>query len=81
MDTVFRDLLNDLQSKISNLDADLHRYINHGYFGPDFNKKEREIKRLREQLEKLNRDHFHSAPPPYVPKPYTQTFMFPLSPP
>ena len=48
MDTVFRYLFNDLQSKISKLDVDLHRYINHGYFGPDFDKKEREIKRLRE---------------------------------
>ena len=81
MDSVFRDFVIDLQSKISKLDADLHRYINHGYFGPDFNDKEREIKRLREQLDQLNRDHSHPAPPLYVPKPYTQTLMFPSSPP
>ena len=80
MDSVFRDFAIDLQSKISKLDADFHRYINHGYFGPDFNDKEREIKRLREQLDQLNRDHSHPVPPPYVPKPYTQTLMFPSSP-
>ncbi|KAK1559121.1 hypothetical protein Q3G72_010945 [Acer saccharum] len=83
LDAVFRDMFTDLQSKIAKLDADLHRYIHHGYFGPKFDKKEKEIRRLKEQLDHMNRDHSNNTTPLYVPKPYpyTQSLIFPTSPP
>ncbi|KAK3222092.1 hypothetical protein Dsin_009117 [Dipteronia sinensis] len=42
MDSIFKEMLSDLQSKIAKLDADLHYYINLGYHGSKFDKKERE---------------------------------------
>ncbi|KAK0572849.1 hypothetical protein LWI29_038136 [Acer saccharum] len=79
LDATFKDLASDLQSRIAKLHSDLHRYISHGYSGPDFDSKEREIKQLKEQLEQLTRDHSreHSS----KPKPYShQSLFFPVSP-
>ena len=76
LDATFRDMSSDLQYRIAKLHSDLHRYIDHGYSGPDFDTKEREIKQLKEQLEQMNRDHS------YKPKPYShsQSLFFPMSP-
>ncbi|KAK0607802.1 hypothetical protein LWI29_020769 [Acer saccharum] len=79
LDATFRDLASDLQSRIAKLHSDLHRYISHGYSGPDFDTKEREIQQLKAQLEQLTRDHSreHSS----KPKPYShQSLLFPVSP-
>ncbi|KAK2666062.1 hypothetical protein Ddye_004636 [Dipteronia dyeriana] len=78
LDVVLRDMFSNLQSRIAKLDADLHRYINHGYFGQEFGRKEREIRQLREQFEQMNRDHLNNAPLSYMPKPYpyTQSLIF-----
>ncbi|KAI9174144.1 hypothetical protein LWI28_012632 [Acer negundo] len=83
LDTVFRDMFSDLQTQIAKLDADLHRYINHEYFGPEFDKKEREIRRLKDQLEQMNRDQSFSNTSKFVPKPFSssQSLFFPTSPP
>ncbi|KAK2642207.1 hypothetical protein Ddye_023970 [Dipteronia dyeriana] len=79
LDVVLRDMFTDLQSRIAKLDADLHHYINCGYFGPEFDRKEREIRQLREQLEQMNKDQLNIAPSSYIPKPYpyTQSLIFP----
>ncbi|KAK2633765.1 hypothetical protein Ddye_028557 [Dipteronia dyeriana] len=79
LDVVLRDIFSNLQSRIAKLDANLHRYINHGYFGLEFDRKEREIRQLREQLEQVNRDHLDTTPSSYMPKPYpyTQSLIFP----
>ncbi|KAK0570571.1 hypothetical protein LWI29_003306 [Acer saccharum] len=64
---------------IRRLIASQDMYISHGYSGPDFDSKEREIKQLKEQLEQLTRDHSreHSS----KPKPYShQSLFFPVSP-
>ncbi|KAK1551264.1 hypothetical protein Q3G72_033021 [Acer saccharum] len=79
LNATFRDLASDLQSRITKLHSDLHKYISHGYSGPDFDTKEREIKQLKAQLEQLTRDHSreHSS----KPKPYShQSLFFPVSP-
>ena len=47
MDTTFRDMYSNLQSHIAKLDSDLLRYINQGYQGPEFSRKEREIRQLK----------------------------------
>ncbi|KAK1556718.1 hypothetical protein Q3G72_010738 [Acer saccharum] len=80
MDKVFRDMYSDLQTRIAKLDTDLHRYINQGYNGPEFNLKEREIRQLKTQLDQMNRDRIHSATTSSYQKPYTQPF-FSTSPP
>ncbi|KAK2637673.1 hypothetical protein Ddye_025468 [Dipteronia dyeriana] len=49
------------QSRVARLDADLHQYINQGYFRPDFDSKEREISQLKDQLDQTSRDHFTNA--------------------
>ncbi|KAK0574989.1 hypothetical protein LWI29_032165 [Acer saccharum] len=83
LDATFRDLASDLQSRIAKLHSDLHKYISHGYSGPDFDTKEREIKQLKAQLEQLTRDHSrdHSREHSSKPKPYShQSLFFPISP-
>ncbi|KAK0574280.1 hypothetical protein LWI29_020952 [Acer saccharum] len=76
LDATFRDMASDLQSRIAKLHSDRHRYIAHGYSGPDFDTKEREIKQLKEKLEQMTKDHS------YKPKPYShsQSLFFPMSP-
>ncbi|KAK0573832.1 hypothetical protein LWI29_014262 [Acer saccharum] len=81
LDATFRDLASGLQSRITKLHSDLHRYISHGYSGPDFDTKEREIKQLKEQLEQLTKDHsrdYSSKPKPYSH--HSQSLFFPVSP-
>ncbi|KAK2654931.1 hypothetical protein Ddye_007983 [Dipteronia dyeriana] len=77
-DTSLHIMYTDLQSRVARLDADLHQYINQGYFGPDFDSKEREIRQLKDQLDQISRDHFTSTP--YVsrphPHPYTPSLIF-----
>ena len=80
MDKVFRDMYTDLQTRIAKLDADLHRYINQGYNGPEFNRKDREIRQLKEQLDQMNRDKLHSTTISSYHKPYTRS-LFSTSPP
>ncbi|KAK2663834.1 hypothetical protein Ddye_002408 [Dipteronia dyeriana] len=65
LDSSLRNMYTDLQSRVTRLNADLHQYINQGYFGPDFDNKEREIRQLKDQLDQISRDHFTSAP--YIP--------------
>ncbi|KAK2664686.1 hypothetical protein Ddye_003260 [Dipteronia dyeriana] len=79
LNAVLRDMFSDLQSIIVKLDTDLHRYINHGYFGSEFDRKEREIRQLREQLKQMNREHLNTTHSSYIPKPYpyTQSLIFP----
>ncbi|KAK2635024.1 hypothetical protein Ddye_029816 [Dipteronia dyeriana] len=66
LDSTLCNMYTDLQSRDSRLDVDLHQYISQGYFSPEFDNKEREIRRLKDQLDQITRDHFTSAP--YIPK-------------
>ena len=63
LDTVFKDMSSDLQARIAKLHSDLHRFIDQGYVGPVFDKKEREIKQLKQQLDQMAKDHFHHSTP------------------
>ncbi|KAK2655053.1 hypothetical protein Ddye_008105 [Dipteronia dyeriana] len=51
LDSTLRNMYTDLQSKVARLDIDLHQYINQGYFGPEFDSKDREIRQLNDQLD------------------------------
>ncbi|KAK2652734.1 hypothetical protein Ddye_012590 [Dipteronia dyeriana] len=48
LDSSLRNMYTDLQFKVARLDIDLHHYINQGYFSPEFDNKEREIRQLKE---------------------------------
>ncbi|KAK0573432.1 hypothetical protein LWI29_007951 [Acer saccharum] len=63
LDATFRDLASDLQSRIAKLHSDLHRYISHGYSGPDFDTKEREINHFKSTGELFRRYPILSSPP------------------
>ncbi|KAK3183218.1 hypothetical protein Dsin_030504 [Dipteronia sinensis] len=67
-DSTFRDMFSDLQSQIAKLDADLHYYIHLGYHGSKFDKKEKEIRQLKAQLEQLQKYQAYSRQPPYKPR-------------
>ena len=43
-----------LQDRISEPDADLRRMINNHIWGPEFNKKEAEIRRLKTELARID---------------------------
>ncbi|KAK2634142.1 hypothetical protein Ddye_028934 [Dipteronia dyeriana] len=66
LDSSLRNMYTDLQSIVARLDADLHHYIHQGYFGPEFDNKEREIRQLKEQLDQKKKQP--------VSKPYKHTF-------
>ncbi|KAK2640902.1 hypothetical protein Ddye_022665 [Dipteronia dyeriana] len=51
IDSTLHEMYTDLQSRVARLDIDLHQYINQGYFGPEFDSKEREIRQLKDQLD------------------------------
>ncbi|KAK2641134.1 hypothetical protein Ddye_022897 [Dipteronia dyeriana] len=77
LDSSLLNMYTDLQSRVARLDVDLHQYINQGYFGPEFDSKEREIRQLKDQLDQITRDHFTSTP--YIPRPhpYSPSLIFP----
>ncbi|KAK2665951.1 hypothetical protein Ddye_004525 [Dipteronia dyeriana] len=77
LDSTLRNIYIDLQSRVSRLDVDLHQYISQGYFGPEFDSKEREIRQLKDQLDQITRDHYTSTP--YIPRPhpYSPSLIFP----
>ncbi|KAK2658236.1 hypothetical protein Ddye_004769 [Dipteronia dyeriana] len=77
LDSTLRNMYTDLQSRVSRLDVDLHQYISQGYFSPDFDNKEREIRRLKDQLDQITRDHFVSTPYLPSPHPYSPSLIFP----
>ncbi|KAK2662452.1 hypothetical protein Ddye_001026 [Dipteronia dyeriana] len=77
LDSTLRNMYTDLQSRVSRLDTDLHQYISQGYFGPDFDNKEREIRRLKDQQDQITRDHFVSTPYIPSPHPYSPSLVFP----
>ena len=43
-----------LQDRISELDTDLRRMINNHIWGPEFNKKEAEIRKLKAELARID---------------------------
>ncbi|KAK3230823.1 hypothetical protein Dsin_002704 [Dipteronia sinensis] len=57
-------------SHAEQLNADLYYYINLGYHGSKFDKKEREIRQLKAQLEQLKKDQAYSRLPPISPGKY-----------
>ncbi|KAH9668370.1 hypothetical protein KPL70_021389 [Citrus sinensis] len=63
-----------LQDRISELDADLRRMINNHIWGPEFNKKEAEIKKLKAELSRIDAE---KARPSF----FTQPQPTPVSPP
>ncbi|KAK2662727.1 hypothetical protein Ddye_001301 [Dipteronia dyeriana] len=77
LDSTLRNMYTDLQSRVSRLDEDLHQYISQGYFGPEFDSKEREIRFLKDQLDQIKRDHFTSTPYLPRPHPYSPSLIFP----
>ncbi|KAK2635774.1 hypothetical protein Ddye_030566 [Dipteronia dyeriana] len=77
LDTSLRNMYTDLQSRVARLDVDLYQYINQGYFGPDFDNKERELPQLKDQLDQISQDHFTNTP--YVPRPHPYaTSLYPI---
>lgn len=48
-----QQIYQDLQSRISQLDADLKVMLSQRYYGPEFDQKEREIRRLKAELDQI----------------------------
>ena len=63
-----------LQNRISKLDTDLRRMIDNHIWGPEFNKKEAEIKKLKTKLARIDAEKTH-------PTLFTQTQSIPVPPP
>ncbi|KAH9752104.1 hypothetical protein KPL71_014563 [Citrus sinensis] len=63
-----------LQDRISELDADLRRMINNHIWGPEFNKKEAEIRKLKAELSRIDAEKTR-------PSLFTQPQPTPVSPP
>ncbi|KAH9668393.1 hypothetical protein KPL70_021397 [Citrus sinensis] len=63
-----------LQDRISELDADLRRMINNHIWGPEFNKKEAEIRKLKVELSRIDAEKSR-------PSLFTQPQPTPVSPP
>ena len=63
-----------LQDRISELDTDLRRMINNHIWGPEFNKKEVEIRKLKAELARIDADKAR-------PSLFTQTQTTPVPPP
>ncbi|KAH9716790.1 hypothetical protein KPL71_021574 [Citrus sinensis] len=68
-----------LQDRISELDTDLRRMINNHIWGPEFNKKEAEIRKLKAELtridtEKTRPSFFTKTRTPSVPSPIFETY-------
>ncbi|KAH9686106.1 hypothetical protein KPL70_014233 [Citrus sinensis] len=63
-----------LQDRISELDADLRRMINNHIWGPEFNKKEAEIRKLKAELSRIDAEKTR-------PSLFTQSQPTPVSPP
>ncbi|KAH9801875.1 hypothetical protein KPL71_001187 [Citrus sinensis] len=63
-----------LQDRISELDADLRRMINNHIWGPEFNKKNAEIRKLKAELSRIDAEKTR-------PSLFTQSQPIPVSPP
>ena len=63
-----------LQDRISELDTDLRRMINNHIWGPEFNKKEAEIRKLKAELSRIDAEKTR-------PSLFTQPQPTPVSPP
>ena len=63
-----------LQDHISELDANLRRMINNHIWGPEFNKKEEEIRKLKAELARIDAERTR-------PTLFTQTQSTPMAPP
>ena len=63
-----------LQDRISELDADLRRMISNHLWGPEFNKKEAEIRKLKAELSRIDAEKVR-------PSLFTQPQPSPVSPP
>ncbi|KAH9649352.1 hypothetical protein KPL70_025947 [Citrus sinensis] len=68
-----------LQDRISELDADLRRMINNHIWGPEFNKKEAEVRKLKAELsridaEKTRPSFFTQSQPTPVSPPFFETY-------
>ncbi|KAH9686104.1 hypothetical protein KPL70_014231 [Citrus sinensis] len=68
-----------LQDRISELDADFRRMINNHIWGPEFNKKEAEIRKLKAELsridaEKTRPSFFTQSQPTPVSPPFFETY-------
>ena len=49
-------IYSNLQNRISELDIDLRTMINNRIWGPEFNKKEAEIRQLKTELARIDAD-------------------------
>ena len=65
-------IYSNLQNRISKLDIDLRTMINNRIWGPKFNKKEAEIRKLKAELARINAD---KAQPSLFTK--TQSILIP----
>ncbi|XP_057975367.1 proline-rich receptor-like protein kinase PERK2 [Malania oleifera] len=84
LDSRIEALYVDLKRRIDCLDAELKQFISTGYFGSLFNAKEEEIRRLKNEVSQIEREHLPNPSPTYIPKafPYTPSYSFiPQSPP
>ncbi|KAH9769430.1 hypothetical protein KPL71_011998 [Citrus sinensis] len=68
-----------LQDRISELDTDLRRMINNHIWGPEFNKKEAEIRKLKTELARIDAEKtcptlFTQTQSTHVPPPVFETY-------
>ncbi|KAH9716980.1 hypothetical protein KPL71_021656 [Citrus sinensis] len=68
-----------LQDRISELDTDLRRMINNHIWGPEFNKKEAEIKRLKAEIARIDAEKtrpslFTKTSSTHIPTPMFETY-------
>ncbi|XP_024039365.1 uncharacterized serine-rich protein C215.13-like [Citrus clementina] len=68
-----------LQDRISELDTDLRQMINNHIWGPEFNKKEAEIRKLKAELTRIDTEKtqpslFTQTQTPTVPPPIFETY-------
>ena len=68
-----------LQDHISELDTDLRRMMNNHIWGPEFNKKEAEIKKLKAELARIDAEKtrpslFTQTQTTLVPPPVFETY-------
>ena len=81
-----QQIYQNFQSRISQLDSELKAMLSHNYYGPKFDKKEKEIQKLKTELEQIELERqrptlFTTSPPLPTISPAIVTkmlFAFPM---
>ncbi|KAH9792609.1 hypothetical protein KPL71_004192 [Citrus sinensis] len=80
-----QQIYQNLQSRISQLDLELRTMLSHRYYGPKFDQKEKEIRKLKAELEQIELERqrptlFTTSPPLPTISPAFHPFAHMLSP-